>query len=720
MGESIPRRHPIDDEHAGEMIELVLPDAGGEVVVTQFEPLAVESGRHDGRDLRAADRDPHVRNAEAALLERHEFALEPDLGVDEDLRVGLLGQPGVRHEQPTRDPDLRCREADPVRLVHRLDHGLHESVKVVIDRLDRLGTPSKHRMGIAMDLERSMSHVNRFGGETRSPASSGIEDPKPDGSRIGRTRRLTRFGIDPIPAARVPWTIPARPVGRVDRRQVGDATAAPRRIEERRVALFGKKKKTDDQSEAAASAGWQPEPHKAAKFFEHARTAAQTGNYSYAIELFARGLKFDPSNMEAHQALYEAGIRYLQSGGKPAASKEVKAIDGPNPADRMAAYEFAWAKDLNNLAIAFKLMQAIARVDEKEFGQWLAPRIFAMMTKAKKQAKTMWIQGKDLFVEVDAWKEAFAAAEKAIAIDPSDTELISELNELSAQRAMSEGGFNQSRGGEAGDFRRLIRNADQQAALEDENSLAGGASAERAMERAKAEFEANPESPEAVNKYAQLLRRNDTAEEDATAVEVYMKGFEATGQYRFRMAAGDVRMGRMAKRLRKLEESEAGGEEATALKAELLALRADEYGERVAKYPTDRGIKFELGLIEYERGNYEDAMAMFQQCKDEAKYRTRATHMLGKCFSHEGWHQEAVGEFREALEHTDGAEKEREMPIRYDLMLSLIDLARESNSMEEAREAAEICSAIVRKDIGYRDIRVKRKEVDALIKELGG
>ena len=53
-------------------------------------------------------------------------------------------------------------------------------------------------------------------------------------------------------------------------------------------------------------------------------------------------------------------------------------------------------------------------------------------------------------------------------------------------------------------------------------------------------------------------------------------------------------------------------------------------------------------------------------------------------------------------------------------MLSLIDLARENQSMEEAREAAEICSAIVRKDIGYRDIRTKRKEVDSLIKEIDG
>ena len=31
----------------------------------------------------------------------------------------------------------------------------------------------------------------------------------------------------------------------------------------------------------------------------------------------------------------------------------------------------------------------------------------------------------------------------------------------------------------------------------------------------------------------------------------------------------------------------------------------------------------------------------------------------------------------------------------------------------------EICSAIVRKNIGYRDVRVRRKEVDELVRSLG-
>ena len=65
-------------------------------------------------------------------------------------------------------------------------------------------------------------------------------------------------------------------------------------------------------------------------------------------------------------------------------------------------------------------------------------------------------------------------------------------------------------------------------------------------------------------------------------------------------------------------------------------------------------------------------------------------------------------------------DKETELSVRYDLMVSLMGFARDENSLETAREALEICSSIVRKDITYRDIRVCRKQAGELIKELSG
>ena len=155
------------------------------------------------------------------------------------------------------------------------------------------------------------------------------------------------------------------------------------------------------------------------------------------------------------------------------------------------------------------------------------------------------------------------------------------------------------------------------------------------------------------------------------------------------------------------------------LKQELLALEGAELRERQKAYPTDRSIKAELGRIEFELGNYEDAMAAFQASKDDPKLRVNSAWMLGRCFAKEGWHSEAVGEYKEAIAALDNTQADRELDIRYDLMLSLIELAKAEKSPAHAKEAADICSAIVRKNISFRDVRAKRKEVDELVRTLG-
>ena len=161
-------------------------------------------------------------------------------------------------------------------------------------------------------------------------------------------------------------------------------------------------------------------------------------------------------------------------------------------------------------------------------------------------------------------------------------------------------------------------------------------------------------------------------------------------------------------------------EAARAARMANLEMEAREYAERMEKYPTDCGLKAEVGRIRFELGQYEDAMPCFQQAKDEAKYRVFAAHMLGKCFAAQGWHGEAVGEFKEALQALDAGNAERELEIKYDLMNSLIELAQAERNAQAARDAAEICSYILRKNIAFRDIRERRKQVDALVKEIAG
>ncbi|HVP73868.1 MAG TPA: hypothetical protein VMS30_09025, partial [Phycisphaerales bacterium] len=244
---------------------------------------------------------------------------------------------------------------------------------------------------------------------------------------------------------------------------------------------------------------------------------------------------------------------------------------------------------------------------------------------------------------------------------------------------------------------------------------------ERNLARAKEAYEKTPNVPDVINQYAQLVKKQGTPQAEQLAYEIFMKGYQDTGEYRFRMFAGDIRL-EQARRSADILAAKGDAVAAAAAaeaRRQLADLEAQEFEERISKYPTNRDLKMRLGEIEFVRGNLDNAMAQLQAAKDEPKLRVRAGHMLARCFAAEGWHREAIDEFRDALQYVEGTDKDRELSIRYDLMLSLVEETRKSRSVDLAREALDICSGIARKDITYRDIRAKRREIEDLQKELG-
>jgi hypothetical protein len=492
------------------------------------------------------------------------------------------------------------------------------------------------------------------------------------------------------------------------------------------VALF-KKKSPEGDGEVAADAPFEPQPEKAQKWFDHAKTAAMSSNYDYALRCYANGIRLDPGRMSAHLAMMEAAVGYLNSGAKPASGKEIRGVDDGTPIGKFAAAEFEWMKDLKNHKAAIKALEMAVKADQGEFGNWIAQRVFLLLRAQKKHTKNVLLQTMELFRAVNAWDESMAAGEMARELDPADSDLDAELKNLSAQRAMDQGGYVEAAGTEGG-FRKFIRDADTQQELIEQETLAASASTEeRNLERARIAYEENTAVPDNLNRYAQLLKKKGTEEAEQKALEIYEKGFEETGEYRFRMSAGDIRIERLARAVVQLNEKIEASPSDDGLLArreqaskELLALKSAEYRDRCEKYPTDRPRKFQLGEVQFDLGEYEEAMAQFQASKDDPKLRVRSGHMLGRCFLAEEWYTEAISEMEEALHQIDATEKDRELMIRYDLMVAMIAGAREEDSIDLARQAKSICSDIARKDITYRDIRAKRREVDDLIKGLTG
>ena len=499
------------------------------------------------------------------------------------------------------------------------------------------------------------------------------------------------------------------------------------------MALFGKKKPGDgDNGQPPGGGGgdaseFTPQPEKARKWFEHGKVAADKYEYEYALTCYANGIKLDPELMSAHEAMYEAAIQYANRSGKPASGKEVRGIEEGGAVAKFAAAEFEWMKDLRNAAAALKVLDTAVKANQQEIGNWLASKMLNLIRGAKKVNKSTLAKAKDLFAAVGAWDEAITVGEMAMQMDPTDGALAAELKNLSAQRAMDQGGYERAAGQEGG-YREMIKDADRQRQLEEAESIAGGSTIEqRNLERAQKEYEAHPAVPDVLNRYAQLLKKSGDPDDEQRAYEIYMQGFKDTGEYRFRMAAGDIRIDQFRRRERELSESMKSSRNGEAVQAQLeevraqrRALQAEELRERVEKYPTDRQLKYMYGQVMYELGDPAQAMGAFQAAKDEPKLRVRAGYMLGRCFAAEDWHREAIAEYREALDAIDATERDRELDIRYDLMVSLMAEASKERSRELAQEALEICSGIARKDITYRDIRNRRNEIEQLMKDVAG
>jgi len=483
------------------------------------------------------------------------------------------------------------------------------------------------------------------------------------------------------------------------------------------MALFGKK--------PASTEPFLPDPEKANSWFVRARQMAESYNYESAFPFFASGFKLDPRDIDVHHEVLKIATTYYNRGGDSATNKEIKQIDGPSDVEKFVTTLFVWWHDVMNPKLAMKAIAAAVEADLNPFGIAMADTVLGLTQRSNKppSAKDLKVL-MELFKSTGAIEQAINIGRAALKAKPDDSVLERELNELAAERALSEGGY-EDIGSEEGGYRKFVKDIDKQRELEEEASLAGaGGSKERVLERAKKDYEEDPSSSDAIGKYAKVLKQQTTNESFKLAFNVLMQGYKDTKQYRFKIEASDIRIKMGLQQVEKLTakvEEDPSDENKTLLeksRSELSEFRKNEYQERAAKYPTDRKIRYQLGELAIENGDLNLAMECFQKAKDEPRLRVRAGQELGRCFAKEGWYAEAIGEFKESIKALAGAEAETELSLRYDLMQSLAKKAKEDSNIELAREAMEICSGIARKDISYRDIRDCRRELDVLAKEL--
>ncbi|MFK7788955.1 MAG: hypothetical protein AB8C95_05590 [Phycisphaeraceae bacterium] len=497
------------------------------------------------------------------------------------------------------------------------------------------------------------------------------------------------------------------------------------------MALFGLGKKTSGGGKGGKNTpegpgddgeGFKRSLRKANTFFDYGDTAADSKNFDYAVECYTGGLRHNPDMLERHEKLHDIAKRRNVNGGKPMKAKSI----GPSLVDKMLRAEKMWACDWNNVQHMADMIDAAVEAELREgeeanlgdVAKWVAG--LALQYNANPNTKPnrrVYLRIVDAMEKVKGFELAMQAAQRALMLREDDA-LRARIKDLTAQRYTHESATNSAEGGS----RANLKNADEQEAIQ-AGLDTSGTKTDQLIAAMREQYQEEPEDIDRLQKLVDALTRAETAEHEKEAVGLLLVAHEQTGQYRYKVKAGDVKLRGINRALRSLsEKAKAGDEKAKALLNEGLKKRLvfelKEYAERAQNYPTDLKLKFELAKRQYQGSLFDDAIGNFQEATREPKSRSAAHLFLGRCFVKKDWMDEAMSTVEKGLEKHGDPDDVIGKELRYDLMVLKYMVAKEKRDLELAKQSQDLASELLQTDINYKDIRTKMDEVRTLVGEL--
>jgi tetratricopeptide (TPR) repeat protein len=466
-------------------------------------------------------------------------------------------------------------------------------------------------------------------------------------------------------------------------------------------------------------------PGKAARFFEHAKTVHDTSNYTYAMQLWLNGMRHEPTSMTGLQGFAASALAFQDDPGskKKAAIKEMEKAFGAgrDGIDRFLAALLQYGLSLQDAALSGRAAEQGAVLGLSGPAVWLADRCLAANISSPKPRKDLFVKCAKVYEKFGVFDKAAKAADAACKLDPSDGPLAAAARNLAAQATMTKGGFDTV--GAEGSFRANVRDSEKQRHLDEaERIVKSEETIDRLLKTAEEEFQKRPEDVPTINNYAKRLRERGQPEDVTKALRILEDAYARTKQFSFRKDAGDIRLTLARRHVSDLKDAATARPTDTAANdkyrkalSDLMHLEIDEYQARVEAYPTDMGLKFELGRRYFHVGRYEDAIGLFQDTRHDPKHKAASLGCLADCFQKIDWLDEAIDTYRQAIEAHPIASDEVGMGLRYGLLTTLQTKAERERALDVAEEADKLASTIAMQQINYRDVRARRDVIKKLI-----
>jgi tetratricopeptide (TPR) repeat protein len=436
--------------------------------------------------------------------------------------------------------------------------------------------------------------------------------------------------------------------------------------------------------------------------------AAQRDNLDYAITLYVQVLEKEPGFFECRRALREQQFKKAAASGggffkkmmsgagsSPLLAKAKMAL-GKNPAEAMATAEQILINDFTN-ASAHRIIVDAAKALEMPNTAVLE---LETMARNSPKDKAVVVEFAEMVAETGT---ASATAEKLlndlIRGSGYDQELLQAQKNLSAHKTMKEGGYGALEGG-GGSFRDVLRNKEEAVSLEQEKRVH---KSEDTTGRLINEYEERlPSEPNNLKLLRSLAELYTQKNQFDRALELYgrIKSSEMGSDANLDRAIMETTVRQFDSQIKQLDPTAPDHEEHVArITAEKLNYQMAECQKRVEKYPTDMGIRFEMGVLYFQAGKIGEATAEFQKAQSNPHKRISAMNYLAQCFSKRKMYDMAARKFQEAIKEKPGVDEEKK-----DLIYNLGCVLESMGKKEEAIEQFKI---IYEMDVGYRDVGAK-------------
>ncbi|RRJ96698.1 hypothetical protein Ga0100231_023190 [Opitutaceae bacterium TAV4] len=441
------------------------------------------------------------------------------------------------------------------------------------------------------------------------------------------------------------------------------------------------------------------------KQVENAQIALQRGNFDYVVELCSQVLKNAPGCLPVRRLQRIALMRGLETKNKAV----VKALGSmtqvgflfaskKDPVKVLENAERMLIADPTNTGALKQMADAATAIGLHETAAFAWECIRDLQPKNHKTLVTL----AEMFLAAKKPIEALKVADELLRHKPQDGEALALMRRASVAQTMDKGKWENKTS-----FREKLRDEKQAVSLEQASKvITSSEMTERLVEEAKARHAAEPEN---LNHLRAIIDGYRRLGDSASALEWVRKTVQipaAAADASFEKLATELEIELLEKTVREAEQvveatpdDEAAKSALETAKTTLSQFRLKEAQDYCEHYPNDYAARFNLANLYYEAGDYEDAIANYQQAQKNPKVRIHALAGMGKSLKARRMFDLAIAQFQIA---------KGELSIMDDLKKDVIyQLAECYESMGRTDDAITEFKLIYSEDIGFRDVADK-------------